>query len=208
MTNEALVEQLIQDGYLKTQSIIDAFKNVDRAHFVTEDQKQYAYKNYPLPIGFGQTISQPLTVAFILELLSPQPGEKILDVGSGSGWQAALLAYCVGGEGKVIGIERVPELKKFAEENSTSCEAISQNVIRLVEGDGAKGFEEEAPFDKIIAAATARAIPTAWKKQLKVGGIIVAPVEESIYVLEKKSQDEFEEKRYFGFNFVPLIGGK
>lgn len=206
MTNETLIEQLIKDGYLKTQLIIDAFKAVDRAQFVPEDQKQFTYANYPLPIGFGQTISQPLTVAFMLELLQPQPGEKILDVGSGSGWQTALLAYCVGAEGKVFGIERIPELKQFAEKNITSMEAVPQGVIQLFEGDGSKGFEEEAPFDKIIAAAAAQSIPKAWKEQLKVGGKIVAPIDESIHVLERKSQDEFEEKRHFGFSFVPLIG--
>ncbi len=205
MTNEELVEQLIKDGYLKTQLIIDAFKAIDRVRFVPEEQKQFAYKNYPLPIGFGQTISQPLTVAFMLELLEPQPGEKILDIGSGSGWQTGLLAYCVGTEGKVIGIERIPELKEFAEENVGSLETIPQGMIKLLEGDGAKGFEAEAPFDKIIAAAAAHSIPTAWKEQLKVGGKIVAPIDESIHVLERKSQDEFEEKRYFGFSFVPLI---
>jgi len=208
MSNEELIEQLIKDGYLKTQLIIDAFKTIDRARFVPEDQKQFAYANYPLPIGFGQTISQPLTVALMLELLQPQPGEKILDIGSGSGWQTALLAYCVGAEGKVIGIERIPELKKFAEENIASCETIPQGVIKLLEEDGSKGFEEEAPFDKIVAAAAATSIPAAWKEQLKVGGKIVAPINESIYVLERKSQDEFEEKRHFGFSFVPLIGGK
>lgn len=205
MTNEALVDQLIADGYLKTELITEAFRVIDRARFVGEEGQSYAYENHPLPIGFGQTISQPLTVAFMLELLQPQPGERILDIGCGSGWQTALLAYCVGAQGSVTGIERIPELKEFADRNIAACESIPKENIHLEVGDGTLGFPNGAPFDKIIVAAAAHAIPEAWKTQLKVGGRIVAPVEQSVFLLEKKSQDEFEEKRFFGFSFVPLV---
>src|SRR3990170_6021596 len=125
MTKADLIQELIETGYLKTPRIIDAFQNIDRVDFVPEPFKGEAYENYPLSIGFGQTISQPLTVAFMLELLQPKEGEKILDVGAGSGWLSALLAYIVGnplrqpanGGGKIIGIERIPELKEMAEKN-------------------------------------------------------------------------------------------
>ena len=103
---ENLIESLIKDGYLKTPSIIEAFKNIDRADFVPEECKGDACVNAPLPIGFEQTISQPLTVAFMIELLEPKPGERILDIGSGSGWVTAILAYIVGSEGKVIGYRK------------------------------------------------------------------------------------------------------
>ncbi len=208
MTHKALVDQLVADGYLKTELVIEAFRAVDRAHFVEKEGEPYAYENHPLPIGYGQTISQPLTVAFMLELLQPQPGETILDIGCGSGWQTALLAYCVGAQGSVTGIERIPELKEFAERNIATCESIPKEIIRLEVGDGTLGFPDSAPFDKIIAAAAAHAIPETWKAQLKVGGRIVAPVEQSVFLLEKKSQDEFEEKRFFGFSFVPLVSGE
>lgn len=95
---EKLIQQLIREGYLKTPLIIEAFRKIKREDFIPEEEKWQAEGNYPLPIGFGQTISQPLTVAFMLELLDPQPGDKILDIGAGSGWQSALLAYCVSKE--------------------------------------------------------------------------------------------------------------
>jgi protein-L-isoaspartate(D-aspartate) O-methyltransferase len=203
MPKEALIKSLIDDGYLKSLSIIEAFKKVDRADFVSETQKKEAYENYPLPIGFNQTISQPLTVAFMLELLEPKPGEKILDVGTGSGWQAALLSQLVGEQGKVISIERIPELKNFAEESLKKF----GNIIEVKLGDGVQGDTTNAPFDKIIAAAAGKNIPSAWKEQLKIGGRIVAPVKQSIYVLDKIGPNEFQEKQYFGFSFVPLIIG-
>src|SRR3990167_8942650 len=109
-TNEELVDELTRGGYLKNPALIEAFREVDRADFVPKEFKEEAYVNAPLPIGDDQTISQPLTVAFMLEHLLPQPGEKILDVGTGSGWQLALLAHVVGERGKVIGIERIEKL--------------------------------------------------------------------------------------------------
>ena len=202
MSREILIQSLINDGYLKTPSIIEAFKKIDRADFIPEDRKKEAYGNYPLPIGFGQTISQPLTVAFMLELLEPNPGEKILDIGSGSGWQAALLAHIVGEQGKIISIERIPELKEFAENNLKKI-----GIIEVRIGDGTEGDVTNAPFDKIIAAAAGKNIPDAWEEQLKIGGRIVAPVKESILVLDKRGPDEFEEKQYLGFSFVPLVAG-
>ena len=121
MSMEELIDRLIKQGYLKTPLIIEAFRNIKRQDFVLEKLKDDADINAPLPIGYDQTISQPLTVAFMLELLQPKPGEKILDVGSGSAWQTALLAHCVGsppvGGGKVFGIERIPELVEFGKKN-------------------------------------------------------------------------------------------
>src|SRR3989344_8020280 len=103
-TNDELVDELIGGGYLKTPTLIEAFREVNRADFVPEKLKDDAYMNVPLPIGFDQTISQPFTVAFMLELLLPQPGEKILDIGTGSGWQPPLPAPIVSCTGKVIAI--------------------------------------------------------------------------------------------------------
>lgn len=204
---EKLIEQLIQQGYLKTPRIIEAFKKIKREDFVLEKLKEDADINAPLPIGHGQTISQPLTVAFMLELLQPEPGDKILDIGAGSGWQAALLAYCVSHQdktGKVFAMERIPELLEFGKKN---VEKYNFKTVNFVCGDGSRGLEMEAPFDKIIAAASAEEIPQAWKEQLKVEGRLVTPVQSSIWLLIKKSDEKFREQEFPGFAFVPLVEG-
>ena len=214
---DGLIDELVREGYLKTPRIIDAFRAIDRADFVLPEYKDEAYGNYPLPIGEGQTISQPLTVAFMLELLDPQSGEKILDVGCGSGWTTALLSSLVGSDpaiagsdptvatrGKVIGIERIPELCRFGQKNLVKY--FPEERAKIICGDGTRGLLEEAPFDKILSGASASAeIPDAWVKQLKVGGKIVAPVGGSIWLFTKKSEKELDKKEFPGFVFVPLV---
>ncbi len=224
---ENLINSLVKDGYLKTPKIIEAFKQIDRVDFVLEEYKADAYINAPLPIGFGQTISQPLTVAFMIELLQPKTSEKILEIGSGSGWQTAMLAYCISnaqtntdenlgknagesqpaqGQGKVVAVERILELKEMAQKNVAKHGFIEKGSVEIVLGDGSKGYKNEAPYDKIIAAAAAEGdVPALWKKQLKIGGRIVAPVGESIIVIDKISKMKYIKKEYFGFSFVPLI---
>ncbi|MEK7463067.1 MAG: protein-L-isoaspartate O-methyltransferase [Patescibacteria group bacterium] len=235
-TNEELIALLKKDGYLKNPIIIEAFKNVDRKDFVLEAFKDKAYLNEPLLIGNGQTISQPLVVAFMLELLDLKMGERVLEVGTGSGWKTALMAYILthlkreieqkaefsGNEDKthkeiitqneltsisysVISVERIEELQKFAKENLAKYEFEKQGIVRLVLGDGSLGCKEFEPYDKIIAAASADEIPTAWLEQLKIGGKIIAPIKNSIVAVEKKSKDTYDKKEYFGFSFVPLI---
>lgn len=216
--HENLVNSLVKDGYLKTPEIIEAFKKIDRKNFTPKKYKNDAYVNAPLPIGFGQTISQPLTVAFLIELLGPKAGDKILDIGAGSGWVTALLASIVGKKGRVIGIERIPELKEMAERNvakynflaphrdEISGARIEKGVVKIVLADGSKGYKEEAFYDKVVSGAAAYGdIPDEWKKQLKINGKIVAPIENSIVVIDKIGKKEYAKKEYFGFSFVPLI---
>ncbi len=198
-----LIEDLISREYLKTPRIIDAFYKIDRVDFVPEDLKVEAYVNVPLPIGYGQTISQPLTVAFMLELLQPKEGDKILDVGSGSGWQSSMLAHIAGDKGKVLAIERIPELSEFGKNNSKKY---NFKNLEFIIGNGSAGYEKEASYDRIIVAAAAfDKIPKELKRQLKIGGRLVIPVENSIWLVVKKAEDEYEEKEFPGFAFVPLI---
>ncbi len=185
---------------------MQAFLEVDRADFVGDDNQSFAYINRPLSIGFGQTISQPLTVAFMLEQLSPQVGNRILDIGCGSGWTTALLSSIVGEKGRVVGIERIPELAEFAKNNLSKYSSF-YHIYTIKCGNGTNGYKEEAPFDRIIAAASGSKIPKAWKEQLKVGGRIVAPVKDSIMVIDKLPHNQYREKVYRGFAFVPLIQG-
>ena len=211
-----LTDALIQDGYLKTPEVIQAFERIDRADFVSADQREHAHCNVPLSIGFNQVISQPLSVAFMLELLEPKSGERILDIGAGTGWQTAILAEIVGnrsvegedGElsrGSVVAIERIPELKTLAEAAIGSYGFIEQGIVTVVLGDGTKGYKKEAPYDRIIASASSEGdVPAAWKRQLKIGGRIVAPVGSSIVVIDKISKTEYVKKEHFGFNFAPL----
>lgn len=176
---------------------------VKRADFIPEGMKNLAELDEALPIGYGQTISQPLTVAFMLEQLQPQVGDKVLDVGFGSGWTSALLGEIVGQRGKVIAIELVPELKEFGEKNA---EKYNRGQVHFILGDGSKGYEKEAPFDKILSsAAVQNEIPKDWKKQLKIGGRIVTSIRSSIWLLVKRSKTEFKETEYPGFAFVPLV---
>lgn len=200
-----MLKDLISAGYLKTPRIIEAFQRIDRKDFVLDEYKDEAYINAPLPIGYGQTISQPLTVAFILELLQPEPGNKILDVGSGSGWQTALLADIVGDEGKVFAVEIIPELVEFGRKNVSKYNFIKKGVVKLLNLNAVKGLPDEAPFDRIIAAASGEEIPLAWKEQLMAGGRLVTPVKDAVHLLIKKEDGIFEEQSYSGFAFVPFV---
>ncbi len=207
-----LIEKLIKQGYLQTPLIIEAFKTIKREDFVPESLKSEADINAPLPIGCGQTISQPLTVAFMLELLQPRPGERILDIGAGSGWQTALLAHCVGQKGKVFAVERIPELVTFGRENVAKYNFLKKGIVKFICGDASQKAtfdpirdEISNGVDKIIAAASAEKIPREWKEQLRIRGRIVTPVKDSIWLLIKKSDKKFDQREFPGFAFVPLI---
>jgi len=211
-----LIDNLIQDSWLKTPRIIEAFQKIKRVGFMSEDMKKFAELNEALPIGFGQTISQPLVVAFMLEQLQPQLGDKILDIGSGSGWTTALLAEIVGKKGKIIAIELIPELKEFGEKNVAKYNFIEKGQVQFICADGSKGYEKQAPFDKILCSASvypvrnkisngAKIVPMAWKEQLKINGRIVTPINYSVWTLIKKSENQFEEIEHPGFAFVPLV---
>ncbi len=199
------VSDFIKQGVLKTPRIIEAFKKIDRADFVLPENRDDAYIDAPLPIGERQTISQPYTVAFMIELLQPKSGDKIFEVGFGSGWQTALLAEIIRESGKVFAVERIKELFEFGAKNISKYNFIKKGIVRTILGDATMGLKKYAPFDKIIAGASAQEIPEEWLKELKVGGRLVIPVRNSIWLYIKKSEKEFEKQEFPGFVFVPLV---
>jgi len=207
MRREELVSKLIEEGYIKRREVAEAMLRVPREEFVPEELKELAYEDRPLPIGMGQTVSAPHMVAYMIEVAEIKRGDKVLEVGTGSGYHAAVMAEVVGSEGHVYTIERIPELAERARER---LKKLSYENVTVVVGDGSKGLAEEAPFDKIVVTAAAREIPKNLLKQLKVGGIMVIPVEESpgyqvLYKIRRLGEDKFEVEKLLSVMFVPLV---
>ncbi len=197
-----LIESMIFSGVLKSPKIIDAFKIIDRKYFIPKEHLDKTYIDAPLPIGKDQTISQPSTVAFMLELLNPNVGDKVLDIGSGSGWTTALLCQIVGDSGSVIGVERVDELVKKGSYNLSKFKFLKN--CKIQKADQQLGITGET-FDKILVSASADKVPNELFKQLKTGGTLVIPIKNSIFKFIKTTNDEIKVQEFPGFVFVPLI---
>ncbi len=206
----SLVDELIKSKYLKTPEIIKAFREINRRDFVREVDKEYSEKNIAMPIGCSQTISQPLVVAFMFELLQPWRGEKILDIGSGSGWTTAMLAHIVGDQGTVYSVERIEELKNLAEKNIDKYNFVKKARVHIFCSDGYEGLPDYYPFDKILISATSEELPNELLRQLKIGGTMVVPIGEqgknqNIVCVKKILETKIEKQIFPGFIFVPLI---
>ena len=201
-SNSDLIKKMVLSNVLKTPEIVEAFEVMDRRSFVKSEYANSAYEDKPLPIGFSQTISQPSTVSFMLELLAPEAGETILDIGSGSGWTTALIAHLVGDKGHVHGVERVRDLVKFGLEN---LEPFQLTNAHIHTARTHLGLKEYSPYDKILVSAAAEDFPKELGLQLKVGGRIVIPIKNSIFSIEKITPDEIKSTEYYGFSFVPLV---
>jgi protein-L-isoaspartate(D-aspartate) O-methyltransferase len=201
-----LIFYLESVGILKSKRVKSALMAVPRDIFVPKKYRGEAYDDTPLPIGHGQTISQPLVVVVMTELLDVRSGHKILEIGAGSGWQAGLLGYLVGPAGKVWSIDRIPELVRFARENLRKAGIKNVDVI---EGDGTLGLPGKK-FDRIIITAATPKIPNPLVDQLCDGGKIVAPVgnrfEQSMILAKKMGEELVELSRQWGYRFVPLVG--
>ncbi|HDD05044.1 MAG TPA: protein-L-isoaspartate(D-aspartate) O-methyltransferase [Candidatus Aenigmarchaeota archaeon] len=196
---DRLTEYLVKKGVLRDKRVIKAFAENPRYKFVPEEYREYWYVDEPLPTFEGQTISQPSTVAFMTQALEVEEGMKVLEVGAGSGWQAAILSSLVGKRGKVYTIERIPKLYEFAKRNLKDKEN-----VKVVLGDGSKGLPEEAPFDRIIVTAAAREVPKALVEQLDEEGILLVPVGVGIQKMMKVWKKG--KREYLGeFVFVPLV---
>lgn len=205
--NRELVSYLKKTGALKSKPLEKALLKVPRHMFVPENLQDSAYRDYPLHIGRGQTISQPSTVVMMTQLLGPKAGQKILEIGTGSGWQAALLSRLVGNRGRIFTVELIPGLAESAEKNLAK---LGIKNVEVAVGNGSAGLKEEAPFDRIIVTAAAPSITDALKSQLKAGGRLVAPVgdryaQKMTVVKRTKKGFEIEELPSY-FAFVPLRG--
>jgi len=203
--NKILLDKIIRSGNLSSASLIKAFEEIDRQDFVKSEYQDRAYDDLPLPIGYGQTISQPTTVAFMLERLQPRKDDYVLDVGSGSGWTAALLANIVGPNGKVVGTERIEALVKFGRVNLNKYGYHHADILLA---EDYVGYKEAAPYDKILVSAAALEVPSELVEQLKEGGTMVIPVKSSIYKVTKTSSKDYKYDEYYGFSFVPLVSGR
>ncbi|AAB88934.1 protein-L-isoaspartate O-methyltransferase [Archaeoglobus fulgidus] len=202
---ERLAERLRQELNL-SRKVYEAIRKVPRHLFVPESYKNEAYVDTPLPIGYGQTISAPHMVAIMCELLDLREGDKVLEVGTGCGYHAAVTAEIVGKSGKVISIEYIPEL---AERARAILKALGYDNVEVIVGDGSKGYEKEAPYDKIYVTAAAPDIPKPLIEQLKPRGRMVIPVGDSVQwliIVEKDESGNVRKKNWGSVRFVPLRG--
>lgn len=191
---------------VKNEKVLEAFKAVPREEFILGGYEHDAYGDYPLPIHAGQTISQPTTVMIMTDALDIKKGQKVLEIGTGSGYQAAILSKLVGEKGKVITTEIIKELADFSKNN---IKKLKINNIKILHSDGSEGYAKEAPYDRIIVTAACPKIPQPLIDQLKEGGIIVAPVEsvlgqEMVKGIKKNGKLITASLGYF--SFVPLKG--
>ncbi len=199
-----MVERQIVARGVRDPRVIQAMLKVPRHLFVPEPYRSEAYQDHPLPIGYGQTISQPYMVAAMTELLELTGDEKVLEIGTGSGYQAAILAELAR---EVYTVERIPELLEQAKQ---VIESLGYTNVHFKLADGTLGWPEHAPFDRIIVTAAAPDIPQPLIDQLKPGGIMVIPVGsrylQTLTKVIKKPNGKLQVKELFGCAFVPLIG--
>lgn len=202
-TREEIIDRHLRARGLRNEEVLGAMEEVERAIFVPEDLKQHAYEDRPLPIGKNQTISQPYIVAYMIETLGVKADDKVLEIGAGCGYNAAILSRVAD---HVFSIEIIEWLAELARSN---LEAANIENVTVHHGDGFSGWPEEAPFDAIMLTAAPPEIPEPLKQQLKVGGRLLAPVgtgSQHLMMLEKTGEDEFEEHDLIPVRFVLMTG--
>ena len=203
---EWMVERQLRRRGIDSSTLLKAFAQVPREEFVPENLREFAYEDGPLPIGEGQTISQPYIVAFMLEALSLRGGERVLEVGAGSGYAAAVLGQIAE---QVYALERIAELAARAAE---TIARLGYDNVEIRHGDGTRGWPEHAPFDGIVVAAGGREIPEALRRQLRIGGRLVIPVGrqatfQELLRITRLDEEEFTEENLAAVRFVPLVSG-
>ncbi|ANM32457.1 protein-L-isoaspartate O-methyltransferase [Acidobacteria bacterium Mor1] len=202
MRDEMVAEQIESRG-IRDPAVLKALRTVPRELFVPLEDRRFAYRDAPLRIGFDQTISQPYIVALMTELVRPQPGMKVLEVGTGSGYQAAVLAQC---EVELYSIEILPGL---ADRARGILAELGYGNVKIRTGDGFDGWPEEAPFDAIIVTAAPPTIPQPLLDQLGPGGRLVIPVgrlNQDLLVVTRTEDGRFERETKAGVRFVPMTG--
>lgn len=208
MLRQALVESLVEEGVIRSKIVKEAMLKVPREEFVPIHLRHYAYEDTPLPIGYGQTISAPHMVALMCEEAQLAPGMRVLEIGTGSGYHAAVIAEIVGPKGAVYSIERLAELSSFARRNLARTGYLDR--VTLIIGDGSMGYPPAAPYDRIIVTAAAPEVPPPLIDQLARNGIMVIPVgdrfNQVLYVVRKKSDGSIEYRTVTPCLFVPLVG--
>lgn len=202
-TKEQMVEEQLKARGISDPEVLRAMQEVDRSLFVPDDKQDKAYDDRPLPIGEDQTISQPYIVAYMAEQLHLQKNEKVLEVGTGCGYNAAVISRLVD---HVYSIEIIKWLADLAQKNLQKTDYLN---ISTRHGDGYLGWSSEAPFDAIFLTAAPASIPHLLKQQLKIGGRLLAPVgrmNQKLVLLRKISEEKFEEKTLLPVRFVPMTG--
>ncbi len=202
-----LVADLVRSGDIRTDAVREAFLRVPREAFVRPEYRAEAYADAPLPIGEGQTISAPSMIAIMLEEAGLRPGEQVLEVGTGSGYHAALVACLVGAE-NLVTVERVPSLAAWGRSN---LDAVGFREVTVVTGDGSLGHPSRAPYDCILGTAGAPRLPPAWIDQLAPEGRILAPVGHSRYyqdllIARRRADGTLDIRRGTPCAFVPMVG--
>jgi protein-L-isoaspartate(D-aspartate) O-methyltransferase len=198
---EDMVQKIASKG-ITNERILNAFSETPREEFVPEKYRELAYLDRPLPIGHDVTISQPYVVALMCDVLDLQENSKVLDIGTGSGYQAAILSHLCK---EVVTIERIEELAKQAKKR---LERLGYNNVQVIHGDGSKGYPSKSPYDAIKVAATSRKITKEWRQQLKIHGKIVYPeLKDGVQKLTEaiKTKTGFEKVSHGYVRFVPLI---
>ncbi|MFP4005731.1 MAG: protein-L-isoaspartate(D-aspartate) O-methyltransferase [Candidatus Hadarchaeia archaeon] len=202
-----LVESLENRGYLETEAVKDSFLKIPREEFIPSRVRDNAYVDRPLPIGRGQTISAPSMIAIMLEALELDKGQRVLEIGTGSGYNAALIAEIVGAEGEVYTVERLESVAKVGREN---LERTGYEWVEVIVGDGSKGYPEGAPWDRILVTACSPELPEPLIEQLDIDGVLAAPVGRhhmaQKLTLAKESGGKVEVEKGVGCAFVPLVG--
>ncbi|MBI3682641.1 MAG: protein-L-isoaspartate(D-aspartate) O-methyltransferase [Acidobacteria bacterium] len=199
-----MVREQIQARGVKDQRVLDALRRTPRHEFVPSELQAHSYDDRPLPIGYGQTISQPYIVGYMTELLDVKPDHRVLEIGTGSGYQAAVLSSLVK---HVYSMEIVPEL---ARSSQTTLQRLGCKNVTVRHGDGYQGWQEEAPFDRIILTAAPAEIPNPLVDQLKPGGKLLAPVGEryqELVLVEKLADGSIRRRPSIPVMFVPMVHG-